>query len=217
MVIIACELINPVQPATFTPLYSGRTRPSASNMDTLLLDPSYLAVYSFMILPGLFWLCLAIYNRRQVTSVPPSSPVTEKPVRPRASQSQLDRDKQLYHQLHNLESHLECLPTAHSRLVSLFSETLSDAMASKDETILTSLPHYDREQLESFMKKQHDATSQRYEEYLARRRNVGGQEMFPDRETAIYWLRNSLCVKYVDGSWTGEFLDFIVARREPYI
>jgi len=27
--------------------------------------------------------------------------------------------------------------------------------------------------------------------------------MFADRETAIWWLRNSLCVKYVDGAWVG--------------
>ena len=176
-------------------------------MQTKAMATVYTAVSTFLLFPVAIWACWAIWHHRQVASrAKPSaaSLVHEKPARLSASRkSQLDHDKELYHQLHNLEDHPECLPVAYSRLVSLFSETLTEAISSKDETILSALPRYDREQLEAFMKKQHDGTSQRYEDYLGRRRSGGQPEMFLDRETAIYWLRNSLCVKYVDGSWTG--------------
>jgi hypothetical protein len=118
---------------------------------------------------------------------------------------QLQADKELYHRLHNLHLYPEAIPQAHSRLLALFDETLSasssSSCSSSQETISGAVPVYSRARLESFLAASHDATSEKYSAYIARRRAGGQREMFKDRDTALWWLKNSGPVKYVDGTW----------------
>ena len=119
---------------------------------------------------------------------------------PHHQQDQLLKDKELYHRLHNLHQYPEAIPEAHSRLLALFDETIS-ASSSDSSSIHAAVPTYSREGLEKFLAASHDATSEKYSAYVARRHAGGAREMFTDRQTAMWWLKNSAPVKYVDGTW----------------
>jgi len=184
-------------------------------MAAYLIDARYLALSTFVLIPALCAGILCWLTSRRAKSILPIV-VLEKPAEATvpSRKSQLDLDKALYHQLHNLEDNHDCLSAAHNRLVSLLAETLSDAMAYKEETILSATPTYSKEALEAFLTSQHNSTCQRYENYLSRRKEGAAREMFPDRATAIYWLRNSLCVKYVDGGWVGHLHKVTTMARD---
>ena len=117
--------------------------------------------------------------------------------------SQLDRDKQLYHQLQNLEHHPQALLIGYNRLLSLFDATIHTARASSTPTILTAVPTYSPEDLTEFLNREYKDVSERFQAYLERRKAGGARELFPDFEYARYWLRTSAPVKYVDGAWLG--------------
>lgn len=114
---------------------------------------------------------------------------------------QLAADKELYHRLHNLHLFPEAIPAAHDRLLSLLDETIAASTRSPAGSIQEAVPSYSRTKIEAFLSRCHDVTSEKYAAYIARRRAGGPREMFKDRETALWWLKNSAPVKYVDGTW----------------
>ncbi|KAI5839458.1 hypothetical protein DFP73DRAFT_561702 [Morchella snyderi] len=110
--------------------------------------------------------------------------------------------KDLYFKLHHLERYPEILSQSRDLLITLFSETLAEALRKTDSGIL-SVEHYTRESLASFMRGEDYSTAQMWEQYLARRKAGGPTEMFRDREEARWWLRQITPVKYIDGAWLG--------------
>ncbi|WVF71086.1 hypothetical protein IAT40_005883 [Kwoniella sp. CBS 6097] len=114
-------------------------------------------------------------------------------------------DKKLYWHLQNLEDHPDALNAARERLIGLFDQTISVASVNPVDTIL-SIPEYDGPLLRAFLAQSHQSATQRYEQYLDRRKRGGPREVFPTVEYAREWLRLAGVVKYVDGSWIGGIL-----------
>ncbi|KAF2627301.1 hypothetical protein BU25DRAFT_368201 [Macroventuria anomochaeta] len=110
--------------------------------------------------------------------------------------------KQLYYKLHNLEQHPGILPECRELLLSFLSSTISDALDDSGSTIL-SVDTFSRESLNHFLKAKDVDVTNRWEEYLARRRAGGSREIFGDKEEAQWWLKQAAPVKYVDGAWLG--------------
>jgi hypothetical protein len=110
--------------------------------------------------------------------------------------------KQLYHKLHNLEHHQEILPECRELLLSLLSSTLTDATKDPENGIL-SVEKFSRDSLDHFLKEKDVDCTNRWEEYVARRKAGGSREIFSDKSEAKWWLKQAAPVKYVDGAWLG--------------
>ena len=120
----------------------------------------------------------------------------------RLSNEELERYKQIYYKLHRLENHPEILPECNELLLSLLSSTIVDAVKEPGNGIL-SVKRFSRESLDEFLKAKDVDVTNRWEEYLSRRRAGGSREMFADKEEAKWWLKQAAPVKYVDGAWLG--------------
>jgi hypothetical protein len=125
------------------------------------------------------------------------APEEEQPVN-----HELEAHKQLYYKLHNLEHHPEILPDCRELLLSLLSSTLTDASKEPESGIL-SVETFTRDGLDHFLKTKDVDVTNRWEEYLARRKAGGAREMFSDKAEAKWWLKQAAPVKYVDGAWLG--------------
>lgn len=110
--------------------------------------------------------------------------------------------KLLYHKLHKLEQHRGILPECRELLVSLLSSTIGEALEDTGSTIL-SVDTFSRDRLNQFLKAKDEDCTNRWEEYLARRRAGGPREIFSDKDEAKWWLKQAAPVKYVDGAWLG--------------
>ncbi|KAI4700462.1 hypothetical protein J4E89_010913 [Alternaria sp. Ai002NY15] len=115
---------------------------------------------------------------------------------------ELERYKQLYYKLHHLEHHPEILPECRELLLGLLSSTTADAAKEPHSGILT-VEQFSRDGLDEFLKAKDVDVTNRWEEYLSRRRAGGSREMFSDKEEAKWWLKQAAPVKYVDGAWLG--------------
>ncbi|KAJ9625680.1 hypothetical protein H2203_004441 [Taxawa tesnikishii (nom. ined.)] len=155
------------------------------------------------------------HGRRDAESPPspavkPSSgekhSVSEKSIpeihRPNAETEGMEKIKELYYKLQNLEQYPDILPECRDLLIQLFSETLAEAQRDRESNIL-SVEHYTREALAKFLRTGDDATTQKWEEYNVRRRAGAPRDMFKDEEEAKWWLKQAAPVKYVDGAWLG--------------
>ncbi|KAL8971415.1 MAG: hypothetical protein Q9183_001062 [Haloplaca sp. 2 TL-2023] len=115
---------------------------------------------------------------------------------------EMERYKQLYFKLHNLEQYADILPECRQLLLTMLSSTLNNAFNAPDNGILR-VRKFSRDNLNTFLKaKDVDVTNQ-WEEYLVRRKAGGSREMFADQAEAKWWLRQAAPVKYVDGAWLG--------------
>ena len=121
---------------------------------------------------------------------------------PEPQKAQMQLHKELYFKLQHLEQYPEILPQARDLLISLFSETLADALKTPKAGIL-SIAEYSREHLLDFQRKGDEQVLEQWEQYLAKRGTGAQREMFRDKEEAKWWLTQSAPVKYVDGAWLG--------------
>lgn len=126
-----------------------------------------------------------------------STPTKQEPANP-----ELQAHKKLYYKLHNLEHNPDILPECRQLLLSFLSSTLIDAFKEPEGGIL-SVKKFSHETLDRFLKAKDVDVTNRWEEYLARRRNGGSREMFSDKTEAKWWLKQAAPVKYVDGAWLG--------------
>jgi hypothetical protein len=133
--------------------------------------------------------------------IPPTNRPTVQ-IPPAAEDGELKALKQLYYKLHNLEHHPEILPECRELLLSLLSTTLTDALAESGSGILT-VETFSHKGLNHFLKEKDVDVTNRWEEYLARRKAGGSREIFGDKEEAKWWLKQAAPVKYVDGAWLG--------------
>ncbi|KAI8936480.1 hypothetical protein NX059_006885 [Plenodomus lindquistii] len=115
---------------------------------------------------------------------------------------EMQAHKLLYHKLHNLEQYPEILPESRQLLLSLLSSTLEDALKEPASGILK-VQEFTRKGLDNFLKAKDVDVTNRWEEYLNRRRSGGPREMFGGKEEAEWWLKQAAPVKYVDGAWLG--------------
>jgi hypothetical protein len=115
---------------------------------------------------------------------------------------EMEAHKQLYYKLHNLENHAEILPECRQLLLSLMSSTLNDALEEPNSGIL-SIQEFTVDRLNQFLKSKDADATNRWEDYLARRKCGGSREMFADHIEARWWLKQAAMVKYVDGAWLG--------------
>ena len=115
---------------------------------------------------------------------------------------EMERHKQLYFKLHNLERHADILPECRQLLLAMLSSTLTNSFNEAENGILC-VHKFSRDGLNTFLKaKDVDVTNQ-WEEYLVRRKAGGSREMFTDQAEAKWWLKQAAPVKYVDGAWLG--------------
>jgi hypothetical protein len=119
-----------------------------------------------------------------------------------AVDEEMETHKQLYFKLHNVEHHPDILPECHQLLLSLLSSTLTDALKQPSSGIL-SVQNFSRDSLNDFLKAKDTDVTDRWEQYLARRKTGGPREMFQDVSEAKWWLKQAAPVKYVDGAWLG--------------
>jgi hypothetical protein len=126
-----------------------------------------------------------------------AAPEVDEPVN-----EELEHHKQLYYKLHNLEHHPNILPECRDLLLSLLSSTLADALKEAVSGIL-SVERFSRDSLNAFLKAKDVDVTNRWEDYLARRKAGGAREMFGDKDEAKWWLKQAAPVKYVDGAWLG--------------
>ncbi|EDU40137.1 ATPase components of ABC transporters with duplicated ATPase domains [Pyrenophora tritici-repentis Pt-1C-BFP] len=114
----------------------------------------------------------------------------------------LEKYKQLYHKLHNLEDYPDILPESRELLLSLLSSTITDALNANEQGIL-SVERFSRDGLSDFLKAKDVDVTNRWQEYLSRRKAGGSREIVSDKDEAKWWLKQAACVKYVDGAWLG--------------
>ncbi|KAL6703281.1 hypothetical protein ACN47E_010069 [Coniothyrium glycines] len=117
-------------------------------------------------------------------------------------ETELEACKRLYYKLHNIEHHAEILPQCRAILLGLFSSTLSEAFKNPADGILA-VEKFSHSALDDFLKAKDVDCTDRWEQYLARRKAGGSREMFGDRAEAEWWLKQAAPVKYVDGAWLG--------------
>ncbi|RSH80748.1 hypothetical protein EHS25_007084 [Saitozyma podzolica] len=96
-----------------------------------------------------------------------------------AQREQLRSDKLLYHQLQNIEDYPDAHHAAHQRLVHLLNQTISEALCSPEGTMLD-IQGFSPSQLRQYFKNEHTTTVNKYEAYLARRKQGGIRELFRD-------------------------------------
>lgn len=119
-----------------------------------------------------------------------------------AQRQEMQFHKDLYFKLQNLDQYPEILPQARDLLISMFSETLAEAVKRPESGIL-SLEKYTQEGLTKFIQTKDDQMIQRWEDYLTRRKTGSPKELFKDRDEANWWLKQVAPAKYVDGAWLG--------------
>ena len=101
----------------------------------------------------------------------------------RLSNEELERYKQIYYKLHRLENHPEILPECNELLLSLLSSTIVDAVKEPGNGIL-SVKRFSRESLDEFLKAKDVDVTNRWEEYLSRRRAGGSREVVAQASSA---------------------------------
>ena len=110
--------------------------------------------------------------------------------------------KDLYYRLQNLERYPEVLSGAQDLLTSILQESLEQANQAANRSILSVETHTQQNLLE-FLKRRDESTTQKWEEYLARRTAGTRRELFVDKASAVKWLKTIAPVKLIDGAWLG--------------
>ena len=103
---------------------------------------------------------------------------------------QLNHYKSIYHKVQNLETYPTILPEARAELIALLSLTLSTALNTPSDGIL-SVSEFSREGLEAFLKHENDTATSQFEAYMARRRNGSPMEIFSDQAEGKWWLKQA--------------------------
>ncbi|OAR02271.1 hypothetical protein LLEC1_03275 [Akanthomyces lecanii] len=112
----------------------------------------------------------------------------------------------LFFQLQNLEDYPEVLAPAREELLAMFSHALSVALTKPEYrhgSSILSLERYSAEGMLLFLRDAQKKTLSGWCNYLERRKQGGGPELFATAERAKAWLVQQAPVKFVDGAWLG--------------
>ena len=118
-----------------------------------------------------------------------------------AASKSTDLYRNLFFQLQNPEDHPAVLEPAREELLSMFSLGLSHGVEVPRGSIL-SIEHYEAKKLWNFLEEQ-NAVLTMWRDYLARRKQGQGPELFATTGAAKTWLVQQAPVKFVDGAWLG--------------
>ncbi|OJD30387.1 atpase-like protein [Diplodia corticola] len=121
--------------------------------------------------------------------------------RDREDDAELQRFRELYHKLHNLEDFPAVFPQAKETLILLLSESLERTQQSTGLDI-RSVDKYTREAASAFTQRRNIETLGRWQEYVTRR-ETGPRELVRTVSDATRWLRQNAPSKLVDGAWLG--------------
>ncbi|EJP66331.1 ABC transporter with duplicated ATPase domains [Beauveria bassiana ARSEF 2860] len=126
-----------------------------------------------------------------------------------------ERYRRMFFQLQNLEDYPEVLEPARQELLAMFSHALSVALteepayrnssssSSNSSSSILSLETYSAEAMSLFLRDAHERTLSGWSDYLERRKQGQGPELFASAEQAKDWLVQQAPVKFVDGAWLG--------------
>ncbi|KAF4224431.1 hypothetical protein CNMCM6457_009457 [Aspergillus fumigatiaffinis] len=168
---------------------------------------------AFLLPAGIYYLSL---NNKDSSLAPVcNTPVNEsKDVKPARSKvahlKPTEWYRNMFFQLHNLEDHPEALEPAREELLAMFSHGLSIALrwpkcnsSSSSNNNILSVEDYSVESLSRFLQNVHETTQAEWANYLQRRKQGQGPELFATAEAAKAWLVQQAPVKFVDGAWLG--------------
>ena len=108
--------------------------------------------------------------------------------------------RNIFFQLQHLEDHPAVLELAREELLAMFSRGISVALKHPRESILP-IEHYDAKRVWTFLEDVHDKVLTEWGNYLERRKQGQGPELFATAEAAKIWLVQQAPVKFVDGAW----------------
>ncbi|KAM3509006.1 hypothetical protein MY11210_006501 [Beauveria gryllotalpidicola] len=117
-----------------------------------------------------------------------------------------ERYRRMFFQLQNLEDYPEVLEPARQELLAMFSHALSVALTEpeyRNSGSILSLENYSAEAMLLFLRDAHEKTLSGWSNYLERRKQGQGPELFATAEQAKDWLVQQAPVKFVDGAWLG--------------
>jgi hypothetical protein len=171
---------------------------------SMLLSQAYPASMLAVLLAAAVAFCLSLKRGRKEhhhhLSFKPTpeaqDPSTGDPKKP------IQRYRELFFKLQNLEDYPEVLAPARDELLSMFSWAVSLALQQPDSSILAVERYDDAKTVWSFVKTEHDKALTQWGSYLERRkRGRGGPELFATPEAAKAWLVRQAPVKLIDGAW----------------
>ncbi|KJZ75429.1 hypothetical protein HIM_05125 [Hirsutella minnesotensis 3608] len=113
--------------------------------------------------------------------------------------------RKLFFQLQNLESYPGALETAREELLSMLSHGLSVALRQPDcnSSSILNIATYSAEKMDTFLKDTHERMLSDWTNYLERRKQGHGPELFATADEAKVWLVQQAPVKFLDGAWLG--------------
>ncbi|KAE8152377.1 hypothetical protein BDV25DRAFT_170514 [Aspergillus avenaceus] len=121
---------------------------------------------------------------------------------------QLHRD--LYFKLHNVEEYPDAIDQGGGVLQNCLSEALE--AAHKYNHPILQFSEFSDAAVDRFVQAEQDAVILQWREYLQRRTNGQGREMFLTADDARRWIINRAPMKFVDGAWLG----YIHRTTGPY-
>lgn len=108
--------------------------------------------------------------------------------------------RNMFLQLQHLEDHPAVLEPAREELLAMFSGGISVALKQPSGSILP-IKQYDAKRVWTFIEDEHDKVQTEWGNYLERRKQGQGPELFATAEAAKVWLVQQAPVKFVDGAW----------------
>ena len=108
--------------------------------------------------------------------------------------------RDMFFQLQQLEDHQAVLEPAREELLAMFSRGLSASLEQPRGSILP-IEHYDAKTVQAFLDDESDKVSIEWVNYLERRKQGQGPELFATAEAAKVWLIQQAPIKVVDGAW----------------
>ncbi|KAL2105775.1 hypothetical protein VUR80DRAFT_7778 [Thermomyces stellatus] len=118
----------------------------------------------------------------------------------------LQRYKQLYFKLHNLEHHPDVISEAKTLLLYFLSDGVQNELEARHAhvgTTILSLEEFSAANLYSFVDSELSDVTGQWRHYVARRAEGGPRELFADASDARRWLVRHTPLKFVDGAWLG--------------
>ncbi|KAM3543840.1 hypothetical protein ARSEF1564_003285 [Beauveria bassiana] len=191
--------------------------PHLTNMDLSRVADGFLHLFAPLLV---ILLVLRIRHSRWIKTATPVTPGCStaahehsqaKKATPDTTQHKsTERYRRMFFQLQNLEDHPEVLEPARQELLAMFSHALSVALTeepayrnSSSSSSILSLETYSAEAMSLFLRDAHERTLSGWSDYLERRKQGHGPELFASAEQAKDWLVQQAPVKFVDGAWLG--------------
>lgn len=189
--------------------------PIRSKSDTLLsrIRSTSMAIVSALtlfaiVVAVLLWISFRTRRRSTAVISPPAS-VKQRQAAVVKEDSELERFKELFHKLHNLESFPDVFPEASDTLVHLMAEALENSMPTHSGILLVDT--FTQDSASSFVHSRNLETLRRWDEYITRRTTGPRELLHTDTDATSFLVKKAPC-KLVDGAWLG----YVHRATTPY-